>query len=258
MRSESVRIVLLFPLSLELRAVRRVAASSVRRSPRGPRVERLELAGMTVHAVVAGQGREASARTAAWAIDELRPRALVVAGVAGGARADQRPGDLVLLEGATESSGKGRVASDPALVAAAAGALDAAGLRASRGDAASVGTVASADVKRALGEAGALAVDMESHAVLEAARAAGVRAVGLRAISDAAGTNVPRSAIALGAAQSGRGLTAMRDAWRLPFEVRALIRTARDFSTATRSLADALPVCLPAVRRALDEGGSAG
>ncbi len=252
MRSGSVQILLLFPLSLELRAARRVVASSRQRVHRRPRVERFELAGTTVHAVVAGQGRDASARTTAWAIDELRPSALVIAGVAGGTRTDQRPGDLVVLEGATEPSGKGRIASDQALVAAAAGALDAAGVRASRGDAASAESVASADVKHWLGQAGALAVDMESHAVLNVARAASVRAVGLRAISDAVDTNVPKSAIALGAAQSGRLWPAMRDAWRLPLEVPALIRTARDFSIATRSLADALLISLPAITRELD------
>lgn len=106
--------------------------------------------------------------------------------------------------------------------------------------------VVSAAGKRALGERlGAIGVDMESAAIGEVARGAGVGFAVLRAVSDVADLDLPHTALAA-VGVSGR-VDAAGLAWALlrrPGEVVALMRLAVGARRAARSLERALPAAL--------------
>lgn len=98
--------------------------------------------------------------------------------------------------------------------------------------------VVSAVAKRQLRErTGAVAVDMESHVVAEAAARRGVPFIALRAIADPAGRAVPSAALA-GLAPDGRTrpfAVLVRLALR-PWQIPELARLAADSATALEAL----------------------
>ncbi len=98
--------------------------------------------------------------------------------------------------------------------------------------------VGSRAAKAALATAtGAAAVDMESHKVARAAKAAGVPFIVARAVSDGADQSLPLSAQA-GFRPDGRADIAavLSSLSRRPWEIRALIRTAREASAGFEAL----------------------
>ncbi|MEO7027008.1 MAG: hypothetical protein ABI056_05585 [Caulobacteraceae bacterium] len=97
-----------------------------------------------------------------------------------------------------------------------------------------------AEKARLRAASGAIAVDMESHRVAAAARAVGLPYAILRAVSDGADRELPRAATA-GFAKNGRpNLRAVLLALaRRPWELPALIGTARDAGIAFAALRDA-------------------
>lgn len=98
--------------------------------------------------------------------------------------------------------------------------------------------VGSAQAKAALrASCGAIAVDMESHAVARAAQAAGVPFAVLRAVSDGAEDDLPLAAQA-GFRPDGRADVAavIRALARHPHELPALLRTARHAGAAFNAL----------------------
>jgi adenosylhomocysteine nucleosidase len=93
------------------------------------------------------------------------------------------------------------------------------------------------DKAAAFRDTGAAAVDMESAAVAEVAAAHSLPFIAVRVIVDTAGDALPRSVIAAsraGRIEIGRLITALLAA---PRETAALIRLARRYRTAMRSLA---------------------
>jgi len=99
--------------------------------------------------------------------------------------------------------------------------------------------VASIDTKRVLfRETGAAAVDMESYAIAELASARRLPFLAVRVIVDGAADRLPRpvaaAADAAGSLRIGRLLAALASA---PFEIAPLLRLARRYRTASRSLA---------------------
>ncbi|MGE0491876.1 MAG: hypothetical protein AB7S38_21875 [Vulcanimicrobiota bacterium] len=129
----------------------------------------------TVSLVCSGLGQERAQHAMHWLQKVDRPRSILIAGVAGGLDPELVTGDLLLAEG-----------GEPAWLAAVAGRLP----RARVGKLLTSGRViVKARNKAAVfADTGALAVDMETWAAAGVAR---VPWLGLRAISDTAGQDLP-------------------------------------------------------------------
>jgi nucleoside phosphorylase len=241
----------LFAMSMEYRALRRRADGPAKSLEGQCRAWRLELSGLPVVAVVTGAGPRRARLATHWALQTLGPRAVLIAGIAGGTRPEQVPGDLAVIDQADHwADGRlagPRTAGDVGLANAVQRALAAGEHRVDRGLGVGVAGVAQPELKRELGALGAVAVDMESYWVLAQAATAGVPAIGLRAISDAADRGVPRSLAALGALQGVGPRRELAHTWRLPLELPAVWRTWRDVRLALDSLGLALQAGLPAV-----------
>ena len=158
---------------------------------------------------IAPIGLGASLLSERWAScrEGLTAPLVVSAGVCGGLDPRLAPGDLVVPARVLTLDGEALVVPPPAhaRVLAAAGAA-ATGTLVTAGSV--VGTPAA---KAALRSAtGAVAVDMESGAILAAARAGGLEAVVVRAVSDGAAESVPAELSALvgpeGRLRGGRAL----------------------------------------------------
>ena len=164
--------------------------------------------------------------------------ALVSFGIAGGLDPALMPGDLVLPERIGLPGGR-EIATAGAWQAAWAGRANDAGLRAVGGTLlGSPRVVGSPAGKRRLFEsAGAVAIDMESHAVAQVAEAAGVPFLVLRAIADPAGRSLPSAVIGcLGPdGRERRGRVAARLALR-PWQVPGVLRLRQDAQAALAAL----------------------
>ena len=94
-------------------------------------------------------------------------------------------------------------------------------------------------------ETGAIAVDMESHAVAAVAAEAGLPMLVLRAIADPAARTLPWAALTgLGPNGRRRPLAVLARLLENPAEIAAVVRLARDSRAALRSLARAAPIIL--------------
>jgi hopanoid-associated phosphorylase len=202
----------------------------------------LIVVGMTREAKVA-QGRGRTCVGAARLASELAGAGGVVSfGLCGALDPALAVGDVVIADGVL--FGGARHATDSAWTAALYGALPSA----RRGDMASGDViVASAAAKAALRRAtGAVAVDMESHAVARAAAAAGIPFAVVRVVSDGAASALPRAAQAGFKADGEPDVAAViRALAARPWELPALIRTALDAEKAFKSLAWAATALAP-------------
>ncbi len=160
----------------------------------GLRAEARCLSGLDL-AVACSGARPGRARVEAARLLAEGAFGLVSFGLAAGLAPELRPGDLVLAEAVVLPDGR-RLMTDAAWRAGLTAALAEAGV------ALHLGPVAGTDrllvtpaQKRALREAtGALAADMESHAVAEVASAVAKPFIVVRAISDAADQGLPDAA----------------------------------------------------------------
>lgn len=180
----------------------------------------------------------ARARRAAEALVETGAAALVSYGIAGGLAPGLEAGAVVLAESVFLPDGGTLATDDPwrrRLI----------DLAADRGDAVSVGHLIGSDralrgvaEKRRVHEAGgAVAVDMESHAVAAVARDARVPFLVLRAVADPAARPLPL-AVEGSITPEGQprpGWVAARLAVR-PWEVPGVLRLRRDAMAALRAL----------------------
>ncbi|HLZ84272.1 MAG TPA: hypothetical protein VKQ54_11955 [Caulobacteraceae bacterium] len=162
-------------------------------------------------------------------------RGLVSFGICGALDPALRVGDLIVADGVAIAGDGGRLAADPAWTAALRAALPEAGAGLVAGGDVIAGSVAA---KAALRRASAAAiVDMESHTVAKAARAAGLPFAVVRAVSDTAAFALPRAAQAGFKAGGEPDVAAVIAALlRRPWELPALIRTALDAEKAFKSL----------------------
>lgn len=165
-------------------------------------------------------------------------RALVSFGVAGGLDPALGPGDVVLPE-TVVAPGGAALATDAAWRSRLLEAAEVEGLELRGGGlAGSDRAVATVSGKRALFAAsGALAVDMESHAVALAAQAAGVPLVVIRAVIDPADRALPKAVLG-SIAPNGRartGLVTVRLMLR-PWETPRVHRLRRDMAVALGAL----------------------
>ncbi len=160
-------------------------------------------------------------------------RAVVSIGLAGALDPALKPGDLVV---GTEVAAEGlRFAADAGWAERLLAGLPEARLGRVAGAAAPLADAAAkARLRR---ETGADGVDMESGAAARAAAAAGVPLAVLRAVSDGAGRNLPRAALAGFAADGGMDVIAVVRAllWR-PFELPARVRTGIEAEAGFRAL----------------------
>jgi adenosylhomocysteine nucleosidase len=169
------------------------------------------------------------ARAAAGRLRDEGVAGLVSFGLAGGLVADLAPGDLLLPQAVILPDG-GRLATEAAWRDQLVATLRRAGLEV-RGEpiAGSGAIVATAAAKRALAaRTGAVAVDMESHAVGEVAARAGLPFLIVRAIADRSDQPIPRTAQAAIDAQGGiRHLALLGGLIGRPWEISALIGLGR-------------------------------
>lgn len=160
--------------------------------------------------------------------------ALLSIGIAGGLDAALRPGDIVLPDTVLSAGGARHRVSEgwhaavmPELPRVAIGTLLAARQ-----------PIASVAEKAAVRAAsGALAVDMESGAVAEAAAEAGLPFLALRIIADPADRAIPAAALR-GIAPDGsrRPLAVLLSLMTRPADLGPLVRLARDSDAALRQL----------------------
>ena len=181
--------------------------------------------------VCAGNGRNLST-----ALAEAMDRgceALVSFGVAGGLKADLRPGTCIV--GSDIVSDDGRYSTDRSrsqeLLQRLPGALS--------GILAGVHTpVTTANAKRALqANTGALAVDMESHIVADAAARRGLPMTAVRVICDPAARGLPEIAVRSLRADGSANIAGLLQAiMRQPIHLPAMIRLAIDARAARATL----------------------
>ena len=235
--------------------------------------------GQPVALVRTGMGPEAAGEVAEWVFRELEPLATVSTGFAGGLREDLRPGDLVLADEVfvpppPAGDGPRHFCGDPQLSAGARGLgkvtvhdrdgkpRKAGPLRLVEGRVATVRKpLAGASDKRTFAEAQqAVAVDMESAAIAEAAGAAGARVVYLRAIVDEVDFDLPMEAISKIMSPEGRlrpGAT-LGVILSQPSALLALEKLRRRSARAAENLAAAITALIPLIRESKDAhaGGS--
>jgi adenosylhomocysteine nucleosidase len=160
----------------------------------GLRAEARCLRGLDVRIACSGGSAE-RARSEAERLVAEGAAALVSCGLAGGLVAEFRPGDLLLAD-SVRSTGLASWSVEPIWRERVYARLSAGGLEPKSG--ALVGSdhiVATASDKRALFEAtGAVAVDMESHAVAAVATAAGLPFLVLRSVADPHDRVIPQVA----------------------------------------------------------------
>jgi adenosylhomocysteine nucleosidase len=165
-------------------------------------------------------------------------RGLVSFGIAGGLDPSLAPGALLLPEGVLSEDGR-RHATDRAWRMAVVAALTRAGMEVGSGTlVGSAKVVMTPADKRRLREAsGAVAVDMESHAVAAVAAVAAVPFLVVRAISDPATTAIPRSALK-GVQPDGspRILPVLWELVRRPTDLPGLMRLRRDSARGLETL----------------------
>ena len=200
--------------------------------------------------VVTGQGAQRCSVAVARALECRRFGALLMVGVAGGTQPGQKPGDLLLANGAGPLFANPTPAAST-VVAAIATELEAPETSARIGPLATVKRLARSEQKRRLGESGFIGVDMESHAMLAVARQAGVPAACLRVVLDPLDRDIPRSVAALAAAQGGRLWPEILGLACWPVEARQIAQFVRDMRTALGALR---AVAEPVVRAVGDKG----
>lgn len=138
-----------------------------------------------VRVAVTGAGRFAAQRALTHAFD-TPPDLCIASGLSGGLKTSYAPGDVLIARTVADVAGTRLIQCDQEYVARAA----AAGGKVVDKFLVSGRVVSTAEEKRALGSSGD-AVDMESLYVLAAAWQHGTRSLAIRAISDAADSNLP-------------------------------------------------------------------
>lgn len=203
----------------------------------GYRAEARCLAGSDLRVACSGADPD-QARAVARRFHDQGVAGLVSFGLAGGLAADLTPGDLLLPQ-AVIVPGGGTIATAPAWRGRLAATLERAGLPARGGPiTGSEEIVAMPAAKQALhARTGAVAVDMESHAVAQVADQVGLPFVVLRAVADRSDQLIPRAAQRAIDAQGDVHLPAVIS--RLlarPWEIFGLIDLGRSSSRGLASL----------------------
>jgi adenosylhomocysteine nucleosidase len=141
------------------------------------------VAGKTLAVVSCGVGQAAARKATEALIVAHRPKLVISAGFAGGLQAQVRRGDVVMVQAVLHNGQRLSLGVKSAPAAK----------RVYLGDLVTVDKlVTSPEAKQILGEqTGAMAVDMETFAVVDVCRELGVPCLGVRIISDAVGDALP-------------------------------------------------------------------
>ena len=175
---EAGKILVLVALREELHSVARALGVSARGA-----VVRGRVSGSDVVAVAIGMGADGRR-----AISDHRPWLVMACGFSGGLDPSLVAGDLVIATGVRSPGRNTLLAPEPPRKTAVV-ALD--GLRHFEGELVSAASVVTADEKRSLAGSRALAVDMETYSIAQAATEAGVPWLALRAIVDPLESSLP-------------------------------------------------------------------
>jgi adenosylhomocysteine nucleosidase len=244
------RILLLAALPQEVRPFLRLSRARRRRGLPWPAWE-FALDGVRGLLALTGMGARAAGEAAARLVAQFRPHRLISLGFGGALTPELQPGDLVLGASFSRYDPATGVLSpispSPMPLAELLPALAAAGLPAFTGS--FITTPWIIDKGRQTGGLGALpapVLDLETAALAELAAAAGLPFLGLRAITDVAGEELPDF---LAPAYSEPGTVGMLDAmgWLAadPRRVADLIHLWRRSRLAADRLAAGLLVLLP-------------
>lgn len=184
--------------------------------------------------VFAAGGQPALAAHAAEKMLDEGASGLVSFGIAGGLDPSLGPGVLIVAERVLDGDGRD-FTCDPVWVdrlLLADGAHDSGPILGSDRP-----VLSPEDKRRLHRRTGALAVDMESHAVAEVADRAGVPFVAVRAIGDPASRAIPRAALAgLGPDGRTRALPVLAALMRRPGDFGAIWRLAQDTNKGLAAL----------------------
>ncbi|HEX6987000.1 MAG TPA: 5'-methylthioadenosine nucleosidase [Planctomycetaceae bacterium] len=190
------------------------------------------LNGVRVAAVESGPGPQRAARATRALLDGHRPAWVVACGFAGALREGIKIGDIVVSDAVCDHDGEELatphgMAADPAK-----------GLHVGR-FVTTPGVVRAVAEKRDLaGRLGAIACDMESHAVAAVCREAGVPFMAVRAVTDDLSADLPAEVHALlattGAGRLGAAVGAL---WNRPESVKDLWKLRENAAAAARRLA---------------------
>ena len=188
-------------------------------------------------AVAAGGDADATRRATAQLIAD-GVRALVSFGICGGLDPALNSGALIMPQVVTSEDGRRRRV-DAALRGVLAAALGRAGIPALGGDILGAARAADTPSRKATlnRQCGAIAIDLESHLVADAAAAAGLPFAVLRAVADPAERALPPAAL-IGLDASGRPALGriLLSLVRQPAQLAALLRLARDTRRALAML----------------------
>jgi adenosylhomocysteine nucleosidase len=206
-----------------------------------------DIGGSTVRVVLTGMGAASASQAVRWALASASDLC-VSSGFAGGLRPDLRVREVLAARVVLRAEEELAVASDRDLLAAARDA----GARQVDRFLTSERLITTAAEKRSLAQE-ADAVEMESFVILAEAARHGVRAVAVRAASDAAETSL---AYDFARARDERGqirISALLPmVFAKPSGIPALLRLARDSRAAARDLAEFLDRYLALLHARLD------
>ena len=235
-----MKILVTFALEPEFAPWRRLRHFEETNTPSGSAVFVADIAGATVYVALTGMGRDSAARNVySLMLGELEcPGFCISAGLAGSLRSGFNPGQILAAQSVySETMRAGypshEVRSDSALLALA----EKHGATVVPRFCTSDHIIATAEEKSSLARI-ASAVDMESWEVLRESGAWGVKAVAIRAISDAANETLPFDFSSLLDSRGNviRSKMALAIA-RAPHKLPALIRLGRNSRRAASALA---------------------
>jgi nucleoside phosphorylase len=196
-------------------------------------------AGPGVVAVVqAGIGPKRASRAARWAIEEFRPRRVLVLGVAGGLDDELATADAVWASSVVSADDVSDCielpAGDNCVLRWVGGGLHRARIAQS-----AVVVASTAEKRRIRAQTAAIAVDMESLAFVKVCKAAGTTVDVVRVISDPVDKPLPREIGALiDEAGNPRLYRALRRILRRPALLPELLSLERDMKAAVNRLRD--------------------